>query len=331
MQRIEDYLTENRGLRLIIEWFCNGEIPRGLSDQRLSVNLGVIFRAYLQKNIEFFQLLLKPLPLLNAGVNVELEFDVGDVDSDRSKRGRVASAYQDSLGSRSAGSFLAVLVRITDVRKKPWVLVTIVVGCVPFEHPYTTLRCLESCQATMGRMGIEQENLLCVTQDTTAASINTYRDVKHVVAMPCFCHEASLFTKHVSHESTAITSVIKASKKLTNRFIKNSKSAALLKAKQEELKEPVLKAKVFIDTRWGAVSDLLERMAIIMVSIKAIDPKAMFIDRSERNTFLNRVTLFTDNTYFLAQIQFLLKTVPVDSSTVRRSSPCSLPSSTRYS
>lgn len=78
---------------------------------------------------------------------------------------------------------------------KEWFIVNLTAGCSPFAHPHTAENCYRNVMKALARLGIAENMLLGVVQDTAKASINSFRDIPNVVAHPCAAHLTALINK----------------------------------------------------------------------------------------------------------------------------------------
>jgi hypothetical protein len=140
----------------------------------------------LQRKEDFSELL--PIKMSNS------EMD----ESDPYKYCRFFSVQHDCWGSRSAKSFLGVVISYintwADVEK--WCLMSIPLACQPFDKKHTSDNILEETKRILTNYDIPLHYFAASTQDTAANAFGAFANEDVILQHPCVAHRFNLFLQN---------------------------------------------------------------------------------------------------------------------------------------
>lgn len=126
--------------------------------------------------------------------------------------------------------FKCIYFRFLDTRcEESWTIDTIVLSCMPFPPPHTAVNSLQLIKDVLHSFDIPMESISTSTQDTTASSINVFRDVDEVQQMKCACHLLHNMVQRIYDESPAILAIYEAMHKITVKLGGSPKRISILK------------------------------------------------------------------------------------------------------
>jgi len=230
--------------------------------------------------------------LILADKLAEIErFDNGS--SEISSR-RLVAGMHDAWQSRQATGFLGVIIALMDISNlRRWVITVIVLACTLFESPHTADNCRKKNFEVFAKYGLGPEDFIAEVQDTTASSINTFKNDINIGVLGCFAHTGSLTVKHTFELSPILDTAFNEAKKLALKIGGSGKRLQALRLSQSSLGKKYLKPKLPPVTRWNYVTDTWDRVDVILPAIKIIPPAELGIrDRAsqqEHATLLDKV------------------------------------------
>ena len=92
---------------------------------------------------------------------------------------------------------------------------TIVLSCMPFPPPHTAANSMLLIKETLQSFDIPLDTISTSTQDTTAASINVFRNEEDIEQNKCACHLLHNMVKRIYEQSPAISDIYEAMHKIT--------------------------------------------------------------------------------------------------------------------
>ena len=104
------------------------------------------------------------------------------------------------------------------VKKNPWEISIMPLGCIPWERRHTSELCLDSIQKLIAIYGIDTSYIASTTQDIASNSFNTFDNVPIVSQLGCFGHKCQLFLKRGIESSQTLQTGLLAIQNLVVLF-----------------------------------------------------------------------------------------------------------------
>lgn len=289
----------NYGIRHLIEFYNNGSIPRGLGRQSVSECLDKSYADEIER-------LKTDLHRVKCSKVANMEESASDVFLLQ----RVFSLQQDAWSSRASKAFLGIISTHIVRGTAPWIIQTNGLGCLPWPGSHTAENCLKEIENKLSCFGLSAKDLSACTQDTAAASFNTFDDVDVVSQIPCFAHLCNLFLKHGVEDSSEAKKAIASVHDLAI-ILKGNNSSMRNEALEKACTEAgirKLKMKGNLASRWNENEAMITRFVELVPALNVIDIDAAFSDAEARMRFQNSFDAAMDVKPLLCEILPILRT-----------------------